>query len=119
MNPKKKPKFRRQGSTYLKRLGKKWRAPKGKQNKLRQHMKSKGNYPHPGYGSPKLLRFLHPSGFQEIMIRNLKDLEKVNPEKQAVRIASAIGKKKKLQIMKVAEERKLKILNPLKKEAVN
>jgi large subunit ribosomal protein L32e len=118
MNPKKKPKFIRQGTTYLKRLGEKWRAPKGKQNKLRQHQLSKGNYPHPGYGSPKSLKFLHPSGFQEIMIRNLKDLEKVNPKTQAIRIASAIGRKKRLEIMKIANEKKLKILNPLKQEAV-
>ena len=118
MNTKKKPRFVRQGTTYLRRLGEKWRAPKGKQNKLRQHQLSKGNYPNPGYGSPKSLKFLHPSGFQEVMIRNLKDLEKINSEKQAIRIASAIGRKKKLQIMKVAEERKLKILNPLRQEAV-
>ena len=110
-------KFRRQGTKYLKRLGEKWRAPKGKQNKLRQHQKSKGHYPHPGYGSPLSLKSLHPSGYQEIMVRNLKDLEKVG-EKQAIRIASTIGRKKRIEIMKIVGERKLKILNPLKQEAV-
>ena len=117
MNPKRRPKFRRQGAKYLKRLGEKWRAPKGKQNKLRQHQKAKGNYPNPGYGSPKSLRSLHPSGFHEIMIRNLKDLEKVT-ENKAARIASAVGRRKRIEIMKIAEQRKLKILNPLKQEAV-
>jgi len=117
MNNKRKPKFRRQGATYLKRLGEKWRATKGKQNKLRQHQKSKGNYPNPGYGSPKSLRFIHPSGFQEVFVRNLKDLENLN-ERQAARIASSIGRKKRLEIMKIAEQRKLKILNPVKQEAV-
>ena len=117
MNPKKKPKFLRQGAKSLKRLGEKWRATKGKQNKLRQHQKSKGNYPNPGYGSPSSLRSLHPSGYQEIMIRNVKDLENIT-EKQAGRIASTVGRKKRMQMMKIAEERKIKILNPLKQEAV-
>lgn len=117
MNTKEKPKFKRQGAKYLKRLGDKWRAPKGKQNKLRQHQKSKGNYPNPGYGSPRSLKFLHPSGYPEIMIRNLKDLEKAT-EKHALRIASTVGRKKRMEIMKIAGERKLKILNPVKQEAV-
>jgi len=112
----KKPDFKRQGEKNLKRLGKKWRKPSGSQSKLRKHKKSRGYMPHPGYGSPKSVRGLHPSGFEEILIYNLKDLEKMDSKKQACRIASKVGKKKRIEIMKKAGELKIKVLNPFKIE---
>ena len=65
-----------------------------------------------GYGAPKKLKYLHPSGLKDILIHNLKDLENINVEKEAVRIASAIGKKKRSEILKKSEEMKLRVLNP-------
>ncbi len=112
----KKPKFVRQGGKNLKRLGKKWRKPRGSQSKLRKHKKAKGFIPHPGYGSPKSVKGLHPSGFEEVLVFNVKDLEKINSEKQACRIASSVGKKKRFEIMKKTEELKIKVLNPLRIE---
>lgn len=112
----KKPRFIRQGGKSLKRLRKKWRAPKGSQSKLRKHKKSRGFIPHPGYGSPKSVRGLHPSGFREILVYNINDLNKINPKIDACRIGKTVGKKKKLEIMKKAEEMKIKVLNPLKIE---
>jgi len=114
MLKRKKTKFIRQSGKNLKRLGKKWRKPRGSQSKLRKYKKSRGFMPHPGYGSPKLIRGLHPSGLEDVLIYNQNELEKLNPEKQACRIASSIGKKKKIEIMKRAEELKIKILNPFK-----
>ncbi|MEM5790951.1 MAG: eL32 family ribosomal protein, partial [Candidatus Aenigmatarchaeota archaeon] len=52
------------------------------------------------------------SGFKEVLVYNLKDLEKINPEKEAIRVAHAIGKRKKSEIVKKAEEMKIKVLNP-------
>ena len=115
MNTKKKPNFIRQRGTYLKRL-KSWRRPKGNQSKLRMHRKNKGHRPNPGYGSPRNLRGLHPSGFEEVLIFNLKDLEQINKEKQAIRIASSVGRKKRVLIMKNANEMGIKVLNPFKLE---
>lgn len=116
MPKKKKLKFIRQGGKNLKRLGKKWRKPRGSQSKLRKYKKSRGFMPHPGYGSPKNLKGLHPSGLEDILIFNKNELEKLNSEKQACRIASSVGKKKKIEIMKKAEELKIKVLNPFKIE---
>lgn len=112
----KKPNFMREGSKNFKRVGKKWRRPRGDQSKLRKHKKSKGFIPHPGYGSPRSVRGLHPSGFEEVLVFNTKDLERINPEKQACRIASTVGKKKRIEIMKKTEEKKIKVLNPFKIE---
>jgi large subunit ribosomal protein L32e len=112
----KKPDFVRKRGKIYKRLGLKWRAPKGIHSQLRKHKKEAGNIPKSGYGSPKSVKGLHPSGFKEIIIYNIKDIEKINPEKQACRIASNVGKKKRIEIMKKASELKIKVLNPFKIE---
>ncbi len=110
---KKKPRFLRQGAHFHKRrLGMKWRKPRGGQSKLRKHNKSKGFLPSVSYGTPKNLRYLHPSGFKEIIVNNVKDLEKIDLEKEAAKIASAVGKKKRQEIVKKAGELKIKVLNP-------
>lgn len=112
----KKPEFKRQGEKNVKRLGRKWRAPKGNQSKLRMHKISRGFIPNTGYGSPKSVRNLHPSGFEDVLVCNKSQLEKMDPQKQACRIASSVGKKKKIDIMKKAGEMKIKVLNPCKIE---
>lgn len=90
----------------------KWRKPKGNQSKLRMHKKSRGAFVSAGYGSPGIVRGLHPSGLREIIIHNAQQLQLVGKD-FAVRIAGTVGKKKRLEIMKKAEEMKLKVLNPL------
>ena len=77
MRTTKKPKFIRQGGKSIKRLEEKWRRPRGKQSKLRRHMRSRGNIPHPGYGTSKKLRGLHPSGLEDILVHNVAELEKL------------------------------------------
>jgi len=115
---KKKPKFKRQGEKIIKRLGRKWRRPRGNQSKLRMHKKSRGFRPGPGYGSPKSIRNLHPCGLEEVLVHNVKELEKIDVQKHVCRVASSVGKKKKMDIIKKAGELKIRILNPLKKEKV-
>jgi len=112
----KKPDFIRKRGGILKRLGIKWRKPKGLHSQLRRHKKEAGHMPRAGYGSPRTVRGLHPSGFEEVLIFNVKDLEKINSRKQACRIASGVGKKKRIEIMKKTEDMKIKVLNPFKIE---
>jgi len=109
----KKPKFLRPGWKAYRRLKKvKWRKPIGIHSKLKIREKSKGKMPSPGYGKPKNLRYLHPSGFKEVLISNLKELEKIDSKKEAVKIFHSVGKKKRQEILKKAEELKIKVLNP-------
>ncbi len=112
MNPRKKPKFKRWMSQAYKRIKEAWRRPKGLHSKLRKRIKSKGKIPSPGYGAPKNLKYLHPSGFKEILVHNVKELERIDPKKEAARIAHTVGKKKRKEILKKAEELKIKVLNP-------
>ena len=112
----KKPVFIRSRGKILRRVGMKWRAPKGIHSKLRMHKREAGNLPRVGYGSPRSVKGLHPSGFEEIMVYNSNDVSKVNPQTQACRISSTVGRKKKMEIMKKANEMKIKVLNPLRVE---
>ena len=116
MKKRKKPKFLRQGSKNLVRVKENWRRPRGKQSKLRMHKKARGLLPNAGYGSPKSIRGFHPSGFEDVLVYNISNLEKIDSKKQACRIASTFGKKKRFEIMKKALELKIKVLNPLKIE---
>jgi large subunit ribosomal protein L32e len=112
VNPRKKPKFVRQGANYLKKVKKKWRRPRGLHSKLKLKQKSKGKIPNVGYGAPKSKRGLHPSGLKEVYVQNLKDLDKIDNKTQAGRISAQVGKKKKKLILEKAKGMKIKILNP-------
>lgn len=113
MNEKTKPTFRRtQGAMYTRLKGKGWRRPDGKHNKIREGKKGKGFVPRIGYGADNKTRFLHPSGMEDILVSNLNDLEGLDSQKQAVRIASGVGKRKKAIILGETKNRKLKVLNP-------
>lgn len=100
MNPRKKPKFLRQSSHAYKRLAKGWRRPRGIHSKLKRREKGKGFVPSPGYGAPRELRGLHPSGFKEIVVYSIKDLGKIDSKKEAVKIAHTVGMKKRSQLIK-------------------
>ncbi len=112
VNPRNNPKFVRWLSVSLKRVRSPWRKPHGINSKVRAKLKGKLPMPTVGYGAPKKMRYLHPSGFREILVNNLNDLGKVNAEKEAVKIASAVGARKRTEILKKAGEMKLKVLNP-------
>jgi large subunit ribosomal protein L32e len=110
MNPRKKPEFKRHAA-YTKRVSKSWRRPRGRDNKMRIKEKAKGKRPSIGFGAPKSLRGLHPSGFKEVLVANVNDLMKLN-KNEAARISSKVGKKKKVEIVNKAKELGIKVLNP-------
>jgi len=114
----KKPEFRRQESWRYKRVKENWRRVDGLDSKMRKKMKGWPHIPTVGYGGPKNARHLHPSGFVEVLVHNIDDLEKIEPKTQAVRIAHAVGAKKRVEISARAEEKRIRVLNPIKKEEV-
>jgi large subunit ribosomal protein L32e len=104
------PKFQRQESWRYKKLSPAWRRPKGLDSKMRIKKKGWPKSVEIGYRSPKDIRGLHPSGFEEIMVFNVDDLEKINSWNVA-RIAHTVGMKKRLQIIEKAKELDIHILN--------
>ena len=112
----KKPKFRRQESWRYKRVKENWRKPCGIDSKMRRKVKGWPRSPTVGYRGPKKARYLHPSGFVEVLVHNVDNLEKIDPETQAIRIAHTVGAKKRIEISTRAEEKGVRILNPTKRE---
>ncbi|MCD6381221.1 MAG: 50S ribosomal protein L32e [Candidatus Odinarchaeota archaeon] len=108
---KKRPKFIRQESWRYVRIDKSWRRPKGIDNKVREKRKGYIKMPSVGYRGPKKVRGLHPSGLEEVIVHNVKELSGLDPSVHAVRIAHTVGRKKRLMIVEKAEELKLKVLN--------
>ncbi|MBU4535146.1 MAG: 50S ribosomal protein L32e [Euryarchaeota archaeon] len=106
-----KKKFKRQEYARYKKLGQKWRKPKGKTSKTRRYEKGKPAMPSVGYGTPKDSRGLHPSGYQDILLCNIRELEDLDPEYQAGRISSTVGRRKKEIMLGKAKELGIKIFN--------
>nr|MDO8134997.1 50S ribosomal protein L32e [Candidatus Njordarchaeum guaymaensis] len=109
----KKPEFVRYESWRYVRLGKPWRKQIGLDNKARLKMKGWEVSPRVGFRGPREARNLHPSGYKEIMVYNLKNLDKVNPKEYAIRISHQVGTRKRMLILGKAEELGLKVLNPI------
>ncbi len=109
----KRPWFRRQEWFRYKRLGDAWRRPKGKHSKMREHKGYRPPVVDSGYRGPKKVRGLHPSGFREVLVYNPKELEGINPEREAIRIASRVGVRKRMEIEKKAKEMNIRVLNPM------
>ena len=103
-------KFLRLESWRYKRIKTGWRWPRGK-GRMRIRIKGYPMLPSIGFGISKGLRNLHPSGFKEVLIRRPEDLDKVDPEKEAVRIAAGVGEKKRRIVIERATNMNLKILN--------
>ncbi len=112
----KKPVFKQTDSHKKKKLADYWRRPDGIHNKTRYAVKGKCPLVEAGYGSPVLVKGLHPSGFEEVIVNNPKDLEPLNSERQAARIAHTVGIRKRAMIEKKAAESGLKVLNPARRE---
>ncbi len=108
----KRARFKRAGFGTKKQLAESWRRPRGLQSKQRMQKKAKGAHPTPGYGSPVAVRGLHPSGYEDILVHNLQELEGLDAVTQAVRIAGAVGMKKRELMQARAAELGLKVLNP-------
>jgi large subunit ribosomal protein L32e len=103
--------FKRDGFGKKRQLSDSWRKPRGQHNKQREQKKAKGALPKPGFGSPVAVRGMHPSGFFEIMVSTLKDLEGLDPKTHAVRISAQVGTRKRVAIQDKALTAGLRVLN--------
>ncbi|RJU95749.1 MAG: 50S ribosomal protein L32e [Candidatus Poseidoniales archaeon] len=109
---KKTPSFRRTEWFRYKRLSRSgWRAPHGMDSKQRRNYRYRGSLVRVGHGKVAEARGLHPSGFREVMVHNLNDLESIDPETQAARIGRTVGGRKREHIHARADELGIRVLN--------
>ena len=112
------PTFLRSDVTRHSRIGKgrkklqKWRRPRGRHNKIRLKRVSYPVSPKIGYSSPRkdsgTIKGLTP-----ILVHNVAELSSLN--KKQIAIIARVGAKKKLEMMKLATEKNIQIVNGGKK----
>lgn len=110
------PEFKRQESWRYDRLAPNWRRPRGKDNKMRLQVSGVPRLVKIGYRGPKVARGLHPSGYKDILVFNVKDLSRIDKANDAIRIARTVGRRKRAEIVSEANKMQIKILNPGKIE---
>jgi ribosomal protein L32E len=109
----KKPKFLRTDWHKKIRLGRgvkknqKWHGAKGRQNKFRLGRKGRAQRPKVGWGATNETKG-YVDGLEPVRVENVKGLEGL---KGVGIIVGSVGKKKRLDIIKKADEMKLVILN--------
>jgi large subunit ribosomal protein L32e len=106
------PSFRRVDAHKKDCLAPNWRRSKGHHSQTRRQAKPKGAVVKIGFGSPAKVNGFHPSGYQEVLVYRPADVAGIG-KTQAVRVARTVGRKKQLEIEKIAKEQNVKVLNPL------
>ncbi|MCA9487667.1 MAG: hypothetical protein KC516_01760 [Nanoarchaeota archaeon] len=102
-----KKKFLKRDTARFSKFGKRrkkllsWRKPKGRDNKMREMRR--------GYPAIVKIGYKKEEHVKSRMINNVNDLSKL--QKGEVAILGAVGKKKKLEIIKEAEKMKIKMEN--------
>ena len=106
------PSFRRTEWFRYKRLSRSgWRKPHGMDNKQRRNFKYRGSLVRIGHGKVNAASGLHPSGFEEVMVHNPRDLDQIDAETQAARVGATVGGRKRENIHSRADELGIRVLN--------
>ena len=106
------PSIRRTAWFRYKRLSRSgWRKPHGMDNKQRRNYKYRGSLVRIGHGKVNAASGLHPSGFEEVMVHNTRDLDQIDAETQAARVGATVGGRKRENIHSRADELGIRVLN--------
>ena len=116
---KRKPRFRHEQAHRWVRISDSWRKVRGIDSATRVKKGGRIAMVSVGYRSPKAVRGLHPSGYVEALVHKPADLEALDPDVHAVRIASTVGMRKRQTILDKAEAQMFRILNPGVPESIS
>lgn len=85
----------------------KWRKARGIDIQRKQNY---GIIPDSGYRTPRAIRGLHPSGLKEVQVHNVAQAQLATTD-TVVRIAAVVGMKKRKEILKVCQSKKIRVVN--------
>ncbi len=107
----KKPNFIRED--YQKRacIPMPWRRPRGLHSKMRHRFAGHRARVDPGYGSPKAVFGLHPTGYEQVVVNTLEELSRLNPNVQGAIMGGTLGVPKRIALLTKAKELGVKVLN--------
>lgn len=107
----KKPTFTRQELHRKAKMNDgKWRRPRGLHSKMRLNQRGKKASPSPGYGSPREVEGLHPSGLRPIVVHTIQEIDGMQKHEGAV-IGSKVGMKKREMLVMHAQKKGVSVLN--------
>lgn len=89
----------------------KWRRPKGMGNKDRRNRKGHIGTLKVGYGSPSAIKGTNKQGLFEVMVNRVEDLDLIDSKTQIGVISATVGGRKKVEILKVAQTKKMSLAN--------
>lgn len=107
----KKPYFIKQDSIKKVEVKQRWRRPKGLHSKQRLGRRGHMRCVSPGYGSPKAVYGLHPSGLKTVLVYSIDDIENIDAKTQGAIIAKGVGLRKRIGLVNKAKEKGITILN--------
>ena len=88
-----------------------WRKPHGLHSKVRHRFAGHTAMPDPGFGSPREVYGLHPSGLAPVLVHTLNELSKINQKTQGAVLGSTIGIPRRMQLLAKAKELGVRCLN--------
>lgn len=92
------------------RIKRRWRAQRGIHSGHRQMHRGKPAQPTPGFGVPKAVRGLHSSGLQPVLVHSISQLDAIDVQRQGLIIGATVGTRKRLQLLEMAAEKKITLL---------
>jgi large subunit ribosomal protein L32e len=113
------PTFKRSnyGAKRRSRVKDNWRTPRGNDNHMRIKKKNVGVMPMIGFKNAESVRFLRQDGSVERLIHNKADLESISgKEGITAKFSHDLSKRTRMELQKIADERKIKISNSFKPE---
>lgn len=106
-----KPTFRRHDSHKKKRVSASWRRPRGRQSKMRLHIKGYSRARSTGFGSPVAVKALSRTGFTQNIVSKVLDFKSLNKVNDGIIISRTVGMRRRKELVEFALKNDFTILN--------
>eukprot|EP00178_Gracilaria_changii_P004345 TRINITY_DN1686_c0_g1_i2.p1 TRINITY_DN1686_c0_g1~~TRINITY_DN1686_c0_g1_i2.p1 ORF type:complete len:134 (-),score=13.99 TRINITY_DN1686_c0_g1_i2:37-438(-) len=102
-----------QSDLYAGRVAESWRHPRGIDNRMRRRFRGNKKMPKIGYGSDKKTRYYLPNGLKKFVVRSIRDLDVLlmNNRTFCAEIAHNVSSRKRAEIVKRAQQIRVKVTN--------